>query len=101
MIKLRAPDNSEEQAALWQATSDFSDRLDDENDKEESVPLPQPNHYKDWFAYFDTIDVRRHLQEVEIVLIEAALEKSNGMITHAADALKLRRTTLIEKMKNL
>jgi len=27
------------------------------------------------------------------------LEKSNGMISHAADALKLRRTTLIEKMK--
>ena len=57
------------------------------------------SHYRDWFAYFDAIDVRRHLQEVEIVLIEAALEKSNGMISHAADALKLRRTTLIEKMK--
>ena len=45
------------------------------------------SHYRDWFAYFDAIDVRRHLQEVEIVLIEAALEKSNGMISHAADAL--------------
>ena len=63
------------------------------------MPLPHPSHYRDWFAYFDAIDVRRHLQEVEIVLIEAALEKSNGMISHAADALKLRRTTLIEKMK--
>ena len=62
-------------------------------------PLPHPSHYRDWFAYFDTIDVRRHLQDVEIVLIEAALDKSNGMISHAADALKLRRTTLIEKMK--
>ena len=61
--------------------------------------MPHPSHYRDWFAYFDTIDVRRHLQDVEIVLIEAALDKSNGMISHAADALKLRRTTLIEKMK--
>ena len=25
------------------------------------------------------------------------MEKSNGMISHAADALKLRRTTLIKK----
>ena len=33
------------------------------------------------------------------MLIEAALEKSEGMISAAADSLKLRRTTLIEKMK--
>ena len=99
LIKLRAPDPIEEQNAIWQAASDVIVSTDDTDNSEESLPLPQPNHYKDWFEYFDTIDVRRHLQEVEIVLIEAALEKSNGMITHAADALKLRRTTLIEKMK--
>jgi sigma-54 specific flagellar transcriptional regulator A len=33
------------------------------------------------------------------VLIEEALEKTNGKIAVAADKLKLRRTTLIEKMK--
>jgi sigma-54 specific flagellar transcriptional regulator A len=38
---------------------------------------------------------------VEIVLIEAALEKRQGMVGQAADSLKLRRTTLIEKMKKL
>ena len=31
--------------------------------------------------------------------IEAALEKTDGMVSQASDALKLRRTTLIEKMK--
>ena len=62
-------------------------------------PFPHPNHYKNWFAYFDNIDMRRHLSEVEIVLIEAALEKFDGMVSSAANALKLRRTTLIEKMK--
>jgi sigma-54 specific flagellar transcriptional regulator A len=36
-----------------------------------------------------------------VVLIEAALEKSEGMVSHAANALKLQRTTLIEKMKKL
>jgi len=35
------------------------------------------------------------------VLIEAALAKSDGMVSQAAEALKLRRTTLIEKMKKL
>ena len=34
-------------------------------------------------------------------MIEAALAKSDGMVSQAAEALKLRRTTLIEKMKKL
>lgn len=65
------------------------------------APVPHPAHYQQWFAYFDTIDLRRHLRDIEIVLIEAALEKTNGTISGAADALNLRRTTLIEKMKKL
>ena len=64
-------------------------------------PLPHPAHYADWFSYFDNIDLRRHLRDIEVVLIEAALEKSDGMVSQAAEALKLRRTTLIEKMKKL
>ena len=71
----------------------------DENEANTLPPLPHPSHYKDWFLYFDDIDLRRHLQDVEIVLIEASLKKSGGMISSAADALKLNRTTLIEKMK--
>ena len=98
LLRLRAPEISEEQDALWAATADL-DPPSDMAETNAEMPLPHPSHYRDWFAYFDAIDVRRHLQEVEIVLIEAALEKSNGMISHAADALKLRRTTLIEKMK--
>ena len=65
------------------------------------APVPHPAHYQQWFAYFDTIDLRRHLRDIEIVLIEAALEKTNGTISGAAEALNLRRTTLIEKMKKL
>lgn len=64
-------------------------------------PLPHPTHYADWFSYFDSIDMRRHLRDVEVVLIEAALAKSDGLVSQAAEALKLRRTTLIEKMKKL
>jgi len=98
-LRLRAPDPAEEQDALWAASADLGQVNAEENTIGGHTALPHPSHYRDWFAYFETIDVRRHLQDVEIVLIEAALEKSNGMISHAADALKLRRTTLIEKMK--
>ena len=64
-------------------------------------PIPHPSHYKQWFSYFDSIDLRKHLRDVEVVLIEAALDKTEGMVSQAASALKLRRTTLIEKMKKL
>ena len=64
-------------------------------------PLPHPSHYNDWFLYFDTIDLRRHLIDVEEVLIKAAIDKNSGHITKASESLKLNRTTLIEKMKKL
>ena len=99
LLRLRAPDVAAEQDALWAATANLEQPSITNGGEGNETPLPQPSHYSDWFAYFDTIDVRRHLQDVEIVLIEAALRKSDGMISHAADALKLRRTTLIEKMK--
>lgn len=99
LLRLRAPDAATEQDALWAATADLEQPSINNGNEGNEAPLPHPSHYSDWFAYFDTIDVRRHLQDVEIVLIEAALRKSDGMISHAADALKLRRTTLIEKMK--
>ena len=99
LLRLRAPDPAEEQDALWAASADLEQADIADNETNNDTPLPHPSHYRDWFAYFDTIDVRRHLQDIEITLIEAALEKSDGMISHAADALKLRRTTLIEKMK--
>ena len=100
LLRIKVPDPVEEQEALWDITSDFEpvgiEQTDTEEDK---LPIPHPSHYREWFAFFDNIDLRRHLQDVEIVLIEAALEKSEGMISAAADSLKLRRTTLIEKMK--
>ncbi|MDC0955323.1 sigma-54 dependent transcriptional regulator, partial [Alphaproteobacteria bacterium] len=101
LLRLRAPDPAEEQDALWAATADLGMSPPKDPATITEAPLPHPTHYKDWFAFFDNIDLRRHLQEVEVVLIEAALEKSDGMVSLAADSLKLRRTTLIEKMKKL
>ena len=97
LLKIKVPDPAEEQVALWEATSDMAPIIF--NDEPTEAPLPHPSHYQDWFSFFDNIDMRRHLQDVEVVLIEAALKKSDGMISAAADSLKLRRTTLIEKMK--
>ncbi len=101
LLRIKAPDPVEEQEALWAATSDLTPvtTTPDSTNEASEMPLPHPSHYQDWFSFFDNIDLRRHLQDVEIVLIQAALQKSDGMISGAADILKLRRTTLIEKMK--
>ena len=52
--------------------------------KTETVPvIPHPKNYKDWFTFYDEIDLRRHLQDIEIILIGSALDKTNGKIANA------------------
>ena len=102
LLKIKVPDHSAEQNALWDAAADLVGIPTEETDiRSGTAGLPHPDHYREWFSYFDNIDLRRHLQEIEIVLIEAALENSKGQVSQASDMLKLRRTTLIEKMKKL
>ena len=85
---------------MWAASTELADISSSGKDEEiDSLPIPKPEQYKDWFLYYDKMDLRRHLSEIEIVMIEAALEKTDGRVSQASDALKLRRTTLIEKMK--
>ena len=99
LLRMKAPDRAEEMDALWEASQGLSG-IDLAQEAGEP-PLPHPAHYAEWFSYFDNIDLRRHLRDIEVVLIEAALDKSDGMVSKAAETLKLRRTTLIEKMKKL
>ena len=100
LLRLKVPDRQEEQNALWHASENL-EGIEAADFTHSEQALPHPSHYSDWFCYFDTIDLRRHLRDVEVVLIEAALEKSDGMVSHAANSLKIQRTTLIEKMKKL
>jgi sigma-54 specific flagellar transcriptional regulator A len=102
LLRLKVPTIAEEQNAIWEMTSGLDEINSIEFDELNQSPedfLPHPKNYKNWFTFYDEIDLRRHLQDVEIILIEQALEKTNNKIALAADKLKLRRTTLIEKMK--
>ena len=102
LLKIKIPIQNEESDALWDAASDLVG-IAQNNDCSQAdlIPLPNADNYKDWFLYHENIDLRRHLQDIEIVLIEAALDKSAGQVSLASEKLKLRRTTLIEKMKKL
>ena len=61
--------------------------------------LPDPSKFHDALTRLGDIDLRGYIRDIEVALIEAALDKRNGNVAQAADALRLRRTTLIEKMK--
>ena len=102
LLRLKVPTVAEEQDAIWDMTADLSginDLIDNDIPENPEDYLPHPKNYKNWFTFYDEIDIRRHLQDVEIILIEEALSKTNNKVALAADKLKLRRTTLIEKMK--
>ena len=45
------------------------------------------------------IDLKEHLCSLEQDLIRQALEEAGGVVAHAAKRLKMRRTTLVEKLR--
>ena len=47
----------------------------------------------------DGLDLRQYITDLESSLIQTALEEANGVVAHAASLLKMRRTTLVEKMR--
>ncbi len=101
LLRLKIPTSEEEQQALWDATQNLEIDINDDSTFKKAAPLPHPKHYADWFDFFDNIDLRVYLRDVEIVLIESALKRSQGTVSKASELLKINRTTLIEKMKKL
>ncbi|MGH8548230.1 MAG: sigma-54 dependent transcriptional regulator [Methylococcales bacterium] len=45
------------------------------------------------------MDLKEHLSTLECELIRQALDESRGVVAHAAKLLKMRRTTLVEKLR--
>ena len=45
------------------------------------------------------IDVKDHMSAIEIGLIRKALEEADGTVAGAARLLRIRRTTLVEKLR--
>jgi len=47
----------------------------------------------------DGLDLKEHLSQLEVTLIRQALEQASGVVAHAAQILRMRRTTLVEKLR--
>jgi len=45
------------------------------------------------------LDIKEHLNNLEYTLIKQALDEAGGVVAHAAERLRMRRTTLVEKLR--
>ncbi len=65
-----------------------------------SIPGEEPNSVKSVSRLpQEGIDLKVHLNNLEMDLIRQALDESDGVVAHAAKRLKMRRTTLVEKLR--
>ena len=59
---------------------------------------PSPRDFANWFNKNNSVDLRSLLRDIEIVFIEAAMDRNAATPARRLKDLKLLRTTLIEKI---
>lgn len=67
--------------------------VDTEYNRPSDIDTPQFNFPIEGF------DLKTHISNIEVKIIQDALDNSGGVVAHAAKILGLRRTTLAEKMR--
>ena len=88
---------AEESQNIWSALDDLGGT--ERGHEAEEIAPPAPKDFSRLFDTANSVDVRRLLRDIEITLIEKALERNAGNTSEAAKDLHLQRTTLIEKIK--
>ena len=90
---------TEEQTEIWSEFDELGLKDTEENSEDQNTNPPKPEDFAKWFETNNAVDLRALLRDIEIVFIEAALDRNSGNTSEAAKDLKLLRTTLIEKIK--
>jgi sigma-54 specific flagellar transcriptional regulator A len=90
---------AQEQNAIWSEFEQLSLFSEKASKTEENASPPKPTDFARWFDTNNSVDLRTLLRDIEIVLIEAAMNRNDNNTSEAAKDLKLLRTTLIEKVK--
>ena len=90
---------AEEQEAIWSELDGLGKNLSPPEKMLADASPPSPEDFANWFDKNNSVDLRSLLRDIEIVFIEAAMNRNNGNTSEAAKDLKLIRTTLIEKIK--
>ncbi|WP_158967763.1 sigma-54 dependent transcriptional regulator [Paraglaciecola sp. L3A3] len=84
------PEELLEREAINAAFGASSEEDEDELQSELSLSTELPS---------DGLNLKEYISELEISLISQALEQQDWVVARAADALGMRRTTLVEKMR--
>ena len=90
---------AEEQDAIWSEIDKLGAQSPVSDIEKQDTTPPSPKDFANWFERNNSVDLRSLLRDIEIVFIEAAMDRNNGNTSEAAKDLKLIRTTLIEKIK--
>ena len=90
-------DSQEEVDNIWDSLDNLGGTVRESTDQK--IAPPAPADFATLFEFSNSIDLRRLLQDIEIVLIESAMSRNAGNTSEASRDLKLQRTTLIEKIK--
>ena len=90
---------AKEQDALWSTLDELGGTGAISDELKQDIKPPSPKDFANWFDRNNSVDLRSLLRDIEIVLIEAALDRNNGNTSEASKDLKILRTTLIEKVK--
>ena len=64
-----------------------------------AIDVPDMNTIPKMHLPKEGFDLKTYISNIEVNIIQEALNKSDGVIAHAAKTLGLRRTTLAEKMR--
>ena len=89
-----------EQDAIWSELDQLGiDTAGSTDESPTDIDPPAPKDFANWFNRNNSVDLRSLLRDIEIVLIEAAMDRNGGNTSEAAKDLKLIRTTLIEKIR--
>ena len=65
----------------------------------ETSSVPRPELNDEPRLPREGIDLKEHLNNLEVSLIKQALDEAGGVVAHAAKRLNMRRTTLVEKLR--
>ena len=90
---------AEEQDAIWSEIDKLGAQPPVSDSEKQDTAPPSPKDFANWFERNNSVDLRSLLRDIEIVFIEAAMDRNNGNTSEAAKDLKLIRTTLIEKIR--
>ena len=86
-----------ETSNIWSALDELGG-AERGHSSDEQTP-PRPEDFAKLFNSANSVDLRKLLRDIEIVMIEKALERNSSNTSEAAKDLHLQRTTLIEKIK--